>query len=104
MAHFAYTSPPVANPFSIISPQFCAHPCPFELAIVKKFKTITDGKFVVQDMNVNIHFKLKVKKSSSGRVLIDSAGNPIVTLREKVLYHYFLYLTVRISLHHCFLQ
>ncbi|KAJ0028836.1 hypothetical protein Pint_34995 [Pistacia integerrima] len=52
MAHFAYTSPPIANPFSIISPQFCAHPCPVELAIDKKLKTITDGKFVVQDMNL----------------------------------------------------
>ncbi|KAJ0028838.1 hypothetical protein Pint_34997 [Pistacia integerrima] len=85
MAHFAYTSPPVANPFSIISPQFCAHTYLVELAIVKKVKTITDGKFVVQDMNVNIHFKLKIKKSSSGRVLINSAGNPIVTPREKIL-------------------
>ncbi|MCF1423306.1 LURP-one-related family protein, partial [Mangrovimonas futianensis] len=69
------------------SPQFCSHTHPVKLAIVRKVKTITDGNFVVQDINGNILFKLKAVDSIfHGRhVLIDAHGNPIVTLRDKVL-------------------
>ncbi|XP_031267550.1 protein LURP-one-related 10-like [Pistacia vera] len=86
MAHSRSTHPPVANPFSIISPQFCAHTYPVQLAIVRKVKTITDGNFVVQDINGNILFKLKAADSifHDRHVLIDAYGNPIVTLRDKI--------------------
>lgn len=79
--------PPVAYGVSIIGPQFCAHTYPIELAIVRKVLTITDGDFVVEDINGNLLFKVKGAFLSLHvrRVLLDSAGNPIVTLQRKVL-------------------
>ncbi|KAJ0088389.1 hypothetical protein Patl1_31486 [Pistacia atlantica] len=87
MAHFSGSSPPVTYPVSIISPHFCAHNYPIDLAIVRKVMTITDGNFVVQDINGNILFKVKGALLSihDRRVLIDAAGNPIVTLRRKAV-------------------
>ncbi|KAJ7950075.1 LURP-one-like protein [Quillaja saponaria] len=78
---------PVANPIPVISPQFCA-PYPVDLAIVKKVLTLSDGNFVVTDVNGNIIFKVKgilFTFVHRRRVLIDAAGNPIVTLRQKAM-------------------
>ena len=49
--------------------------------------TITDGNFVVQDINGNILFKVKGALLSihDRHVLSDAAGNPIVTLRRKTM-------------------
>ncbi|OMO50978.1 hypothetical protein CCACVL1_30092 [Corchorus capsularis] len=76
----------MANPVSIIGPQFCA-PYPVELAVVRKVLTITDGNFVVTDINGNILFKVKgaFLTMHDRRVLIDAAGNPIVTLKQKFM-------------------
>ncbi|KAK8973205.1 hypothetical protein V6N11_037805 [Hibiscus sabdariffa] len=75
---------PFANPVSIIDPHFCA-PNPVDLVIIRKVLTITDGNFVVTDVNGNILFKVKEKFLSlhGRRVLLDGAGNPIVTLKLK---------------------
>ncbi|XVF37452.1 hypothetical protein REPUB_Repub20aG0013100 [Reevesia pubescens] len=80
------SSTPLANPVSIISPHFCA-PYPVDLAIVRKVFTITNGNFVVTDINGNIVFKVKgaFLTTRNRRVLLDAAGHPIVTLRKKVL-------------------
>ncbi|XVE80803.1 hypothetical protein DITRI_Ditri15bG0009600 [Diplodiscus trichospermus] len=80
------SSTPLAIPVSIISPHFCA-PYPIDLAIVRKVLTITDGDFVVTDINGNIVFKVKgAFLSIHGRpVLLDAAGNPIVTLKRKLM-------------------
>ncbi|KAK8516034.1 hypothetical protein V6N13_093201 [Hibiscus sabdariffa] len=77
---------PFANPVSIIDPHFCA-PNPVDLVIIRKVLTITDGNFVVTDVNGNILFKVKEKFLSlhGRRVLLDGAGNPIVTLKLKVV-------------------
>ncbi|OMP10852.1 hypothetical protein COLO4_04217 [Corchorus olitorius] len=82
----ASSSAPMANPVSIIGPQFCA-PYPVELAFVRKVLTITDGNFVVTDINGNILFKVKgaFLTMHDRRVLIDAAGNPIVTLKQKFM-------------------
>ncbi|XP_031267648.1 protein LURP-one-related 10-like [Pistacia vera] len=103
MAHFTgttnpptdiYPPPPppppqavVANSVSIIGPQFCGHTYPIDLAIVRKVLTITDGNFVVQDINGNVLFKVKgtLLTVHDRRVLLDSTGNPIVTLRRKIM-------------------
>ncbi|KAK8682627.1 hypothetical protein V6N13_055011 [Hibiscus sabdariffa] len=77
---------PLANPVSIVGPHFCA-PYPVDLAIIRKVLTITDGNFVVTDINGNILFKVKGKFLSmhDRRVLLDGAGNPIVTLKQKMM-------------------
>ncbi|KAK4833986.1 hypothetical protein QYF36_014466 [Acer negundo] len=81
MAQFPAYPPPPPNPVSIVGPQYCA-PYPVDLAIVRKVMTITDGNFVVQDINGNILFKVKgVLMSIHDRhVLLDAAGKPLVTL------------------------
>ncbi|KAK9920298.1 hypothetical protein M0R45_028856 [Rubus argutus] len=82
------SAPPIvyANPaVAIISPQFCT-PYPFDLGIVRKVLTITDGNFVVTDVNGNTVFKVRGAHLSlrDRRVLLDAAGYPIVTLRKKL--------------------
>ncbi|KAK1563500.1 hypothetical protein Q3G72_032930 [Acer saccharum] len=78
--------PPPPNPVSIIGPQYCA-PYPVDLAIVRKVMTITDGNFVVQDINGNVLFKVKGALMSihDRHVLLDAAGKPLVTLRQKIM-------------------
>lgn len=73
-------------PVSIVGPQYCA-PYPVDLAVVRKVLSITDGSFVVTDINGNVIFKVKGKALSvhDRRVLIDAAGNHILTLREKIM-------------------
>ncbi|MBA0634178.1 hypothetical protein Godav_029484, partial [Gossypium davidsonii] len=80
------SSQPLANPVSIISSHFCA-PYPIDLAIIRNVLTISDGSFVVTDINGNIVFKVKGAFLSvhDRRVLLDGAGNPIVTLKQKVV-------------------
>ncbi|KAJ0088391.1 hypothetical protein Patl1_31480 [Pistacia atlantica] len=53
----------------------------------RKLLTITDGNFVVQDINGNTLFKVKgaLLTIHNRRVLLDSAGKPIVTLRKKIM-------------------
>ncbi|KAK9986248.1 hypothetical protein SO802_031199 [Lithocarpus litseifolius] len=74
------------SPVPIIGPQYCAS-YPVDLAIVKKVLTITDGNFVVTDINGNVIFKVKgtLLTLHDRRTLLDAAGNPIVTLREKIM-------------------
>ncbi|TXG59038.1 hypothetical protein EZV62_016867 [Acer yangbiense] len=80
--------PPPPNPVPIIGHQYCA-PYPVDLAIVRKVMNITDGNFVVQDINNNgnILFKLKgfLMTLHNRRVLFDAAGIPLVTLRGKIM-------------------
>ncbi|KAK1562145.1 hypothetical protein Q3G72_007096 [Acer saccharum] len=78
--------PPPPNPVSIVGPQYCA-PYPVDLAIVRKVMTITDGNFVVQDINGNVLFKVKGALMSihDRHVLLDAAGKPLVTLRQKIM-------------------
>ncbi|KAL9315235.1 hypothetical protein ACSQ67_016236 [Phaseolus vulgaris] len=80
------SAPMPALPTTVIGPQFCA-PYPVDLAVVKKVMTISDGNFVVTDVNGNVVFKVKGSLMSlrDRRVLIDAAGHPLVTLRRKVM-------------------
>ncbi|XP_027352864.1 protein LURP-one-related 10-like [Abrus precatorius] len=80
------SAPMLPVPVAVIGPQYCA-PYPIDLAIVKKVMTIADGSFVVTDINDNVVFKVKgsVLSLRDQRVLIDAAGNPIATLRRKIM-------------------
>ncbi|KAK7340005.1 hypothetical protein VNO77_20696 [Canavalia gladiata] len=78
--------PMPAVPVAVIGPQYCA-PYPLDLAVVKKVMSISDGNFIVTDVNGNVVFKVKGSLLSlrDRRVLIDATGNPIVTLRRKIM-------------------
>ncbi|XP_030924244.1 protein LURP-one-related 15-like [Quercus lobata] len=83
----AEPSAPQANPLWVISPHYCA-PYPVDLGIVRKVFTISDGNFVVTDTNGNIIFKVKgvlLTLVHQRRIIVDAAGNPIVTIRDKVM-------------------
>lgn len=91
-------SPPVG----VISPQFCV-PYPVDLTMVRKLISITDGNFAVADVNGNLVFKVKGKLLTihDRRVLLDSRGNPIVSLRQKVSLislNYFAFSNILFSL------
>lgn len=80
------SAPNLVVPRVVIGPQYCA-PYTVDLAVVKKVKTIPDGRFVVTDINNNIIFKIlkgSVLSLHDRRFLVDAAGHPIVTLRGKV--------------------
>ncbi|KAM7532060.1 hypothetical protein LguiB_035470 [Lonicera macranthoides] len=88
MAQQPYYAPPVpiAYPIPIVGPHFCS-PHPVDLVITRKVLTITDGNFVVTDVNGNFMFKVKgsLLTLHGRRVILDAAGNPIVALRRKIL-------------------
>ncbi|KAI4356108.1 hypothetical protein L6164_000155 [Bauhinia variegata] len=73
-------------PIAIVSPQFCV-PYTVDLSIVEKVMSISDGSFVVTDINGTVIFKVKgaLLTLRDRRVLIDAAGNPLVTLRRKIM-------------------
>ncbi|KAL3617410.1 hypothetical protein CASFOL_037731 [Castilleja foliolosa] len=76
----------VQSPVAVISPHFCMR-YPVDLTIVRKMMTLSEGNFGVRDMNGNLMFKVKGKFFSlhDRRVLLDAAGKPIITLRQKLL-------------------
>ncbi|XP_057489556.1 protein LURP-one-related 10-like [Actinidia eriantha] len=92
MAHPSYpqmpapSCPPLATPLAVVGPQFCT-PYPVDLTVVRKLLNITEGNFTVTDVNGNIMFQIKGKFFSlrDRRVLLDAAGNPILTFQQKIL-------------------
>ncbi|KAG2380597.1 Protein LURP-one-related 15 [Vigna angularis] len=67
----------------IINPKYCA-PHNVDLAIVRKVLTLTDT-FSVTDVNSKMIFNLSASLLTlhNHRVLVDAAGQPVVTLRRK---------------------
>lgn len=76
----------------VIGPQFCA-PYAVDLSVVKQVMTLKDGAFQVLDVNENVVFSVKGKVFSlrERRVLVDGAGNPLVTFQQKVIFTFFLF-------------
>lgn len=70
----------------VVDPKYCA-PYPIDMAIVRKMMSLTDGNFVITDVNGNLLFKVKepVFGLHDKRVLLDGSGTPVVTLREKMV-------------------
>ncbi|OVA12677.1 LURP1-like domain [Macleaya cordata] len=77
--------PPLTKTVSVISPHFCA-PYPVDLTIIRKLMKLTEDNFAVKDVNGNIVFHIKDELTllRERRVLLDAAGNPIVTMQEKI--------------------
>lgn len=78
-------SAPLPNPVAVLGPQFIA-PYPVDLRITKKLMTLAEGSFAVTDINGTLMFKVKgsVFSLRDRRVLLDAAGNPIITFMQKV--------------------
>ncbi|XP_012569060.1 protein LURP-one-related 15-like [Cicer arietinum] len=73
------------TPTAIVGSQYCA-PYPLDLALVKKVGTFSHGNFAVTDVNGNIVLKVKGSiLTHDYRVFFDAAGNPILTLRKKLV-------------------
>ncbi|ESR42768.1 hypothetical protein WN944_004327 [Citrus x changshan-huyou] len=84
---FAEASPEIyTRPYPIIGPQYCV-PYPVDIAIVRKFMSVTDGTFVVNDIADNLMFKVKEKLISlhKRRTVLDPYDNPIVTVTKKLI-------------------
>ncbi|TXG58924.1 hypothetical protein EZV62_016753 [Acer yangbiense] len=77
-------NPQPTNIVSVISPQFCG-PQPLDLVIRKQVLNITSGNFDVNDTNGNLVLRVKGLLFPGRRVILDDAGNPIVTLQRKIL-------------------
>ncbi|XP_020252353.1 protein LURP-one-related 10-like [Asparagus officinalis] len=71
---------------AIVGPQFCA-PYPVDLTVTKKAISITDGDFVVTDVNGAVVFKVKGTLLSvrDRRVLLDANGVPLMSMQQKIL-------------------
>ncbi|GFP83209.1 protein lurp-one-related 15 [Phtheirospermum japonicum] len=78
--------PAVQSPVAVIGQQFCTG-YPVDLTIVRKMMTLSEGNFGVTDVNGNLMFKIKGNFFSlhDRRVLLDAAGNPIITFQQKLL-------------------
>ncbi|TVU39944.1 hypothetical protein EJB05_13388, partial [Eragrostis curvula] len=78
----APSAPPA--PVAVVSPQFCA-PYVVPLTVAKKALSISDGDFTVTDANGGVVLRVKgaVFSVRHRRVLLDAAGQPILTMTEK---------------------
>ncbi|XP_050372577.1 protein LURP-one-related 15-like [Argentina anserina] len=77
---------PRQTPLTVISPQFLAT-YPVDLIITEKMMTIKEGAFTVSDVNGNLMFQIKGSLFSlhDRRTLLDGAGTPIVSFRQKIM-------------------
>ncbi|KAK9072991.1 hypothetical protein SSX86_007313 [Deinandra increscens subsp. villosa] len=75
----------LSKPICVVSPQFVS-PNPIHMLSGKKLLALSDGHFGVTDVNGNLMFKLKGKLLSvhGKRLLVDAAGNRILTLQKKL--------------------
>lgn len=89
MAAAYYGGPPAAPaapaPVAVVSPQFCA-PYVVPLTVTKKVISLSDGDFTITDANGATVLQVKgaVFSIRHRRVLLDAAGQPILTMLEKV--------------------
>ncbi|KAL1191999.1 Protein LURP-one-related 15 [Cardamine amara subsp. amara] len=70
----------------IVDPRFCVS-YPVEMAIVRKVMKLKGGNFVITDVNGNMMFKVKdpLFGLHDKRILLDSSGAQVLTLREKIM-------------------
>ncbi|XP_023526147.1 protein LURP-one-related 15-like [Cucurbita pepo subsp. pepo] len=76
---------PLAKPVAVVSPQFMA-PYPVDLRVTKKVMTLAEGTFTVTDVNGTVMFMVKgsVFSLHDRRILLDAAGNPIISFQQKL--------------------
>ncbi|RRT57816.1 hypothetical protein B296_00046997 [Ensete ventricosum] len=78
------TPAPFGGPVVVVGQQFCA-PRGVDLTVTKKAFSLTGSDFAVTDVDGNVVLKVKgVYFSLRDRcVLVDAAGNPLLTLQLK---------------------
>ncbi|XP_025803115.1 protein LURP-one-related 15-like isoform X1 [Panicum hallii] len=78
--------PQAPTPVVVVSPQFCA-PDVVPLTVTKKDASLSGGDFTVTDPNgaVVLQFKGSVWSVRNRRVLLDAAGQPILSMHEKLI-------------------
>jgi len=88
MAAPYYGGPAAAAPapVAVVSPQFCA-PYVVPLTVTKKAISLSDGDFTVTDANGAVVLRVKgaIFSVRHRRVLLDAAGQPILSMQEKVI-------------------
>jgi hypothetical protein len=86
---------PAPAPVAVVSPQFCA-PYAVPLTVVKKAISLSGGDFVVTDANGAEMLRVKgaVFSVHDRRVLHDAAGQPLVSMREKVCCCFSLFIFI----------
>ncbi|XP_010256970.1 PREDICTED: protein LURP-one-related 14 [Nelumbo nucifera] len=77
---------PAPPPLSVVGEGFCV-PYPVDLIVKKKIVGLSDARFEVMDANGNLLLQVdgSLWSLQKKRVMRDSAGFPILTMREKVL-------------------
>ncbi|KAK1284096.1 Protein LURP-one-related 15 [Acorus calamus] len=83
------SAPPPTLPagcVAVVGQQYCA-PYVVDLTVRKKALSLSRGDFVVTDVNGALLLKVQGKVFSiiDRRVLVDGTGNPIVTMRRKMM-------------------
>ncbi|XP_047306438.1 protein LURP-one-related 15-like [Impatiens glandulifera] len=74
-----------STPLAVVGSKYCISEFPVDLVIVRKAEALTAGNLIVTDILENVMFKLEVQWSlHDRRILLDPAGNPVVTLRQKI--------------------
>ncbi|THU68054.1 hypothetical protein C4D60_Mb05t31200 [Musa balbisiana] len=73
------------GPVVVVGPQFCA-PHVVGLTVTRKALSLTGNDFTVTDVNGNVVLEMKGVFFSlrNRRVLLDAAGNPLLTLQQNV--------------------
>ncbi|CAL5076314.1 unnamed protein product [Urochloa decumbens] len=74
-----------AAPVAVVSPQFCA-PYVVPLTVTEKALSLSDGDFTVTDANGGVVLRVKGAFFSihRRRVILDAAGQPILSMQQKV--------------------
>lgn len=74
----------VVAPVAVVAPHFCA-PYVVQLSVKEKF-SLREGDFAITDTNgaVVVTVKGALISIHNRRLLLDAAGNPLLSLREKV--------------------
>jgi hypothetical protein len=84
MAFPAASGAPPA-PLPVVGHQFCA-PYVVPLTVTKKALSLSDGDFAITDANGAVVLKVKgtIFSMRHRRVLLDAAGQPLLSMQEKV--------------------
>ncbi|RLN33452.1 hypothetical protein C2845_PM03G23990 [Panicum miliaceum] len=87
-APYGAPPPPPAAPVAVVSLQFSA-PYVVPLTVTKKAISLSDGDFTVTDANGAVVLRVKgaIFSVRHRRVLLDAAGQPVLSMQEKFNYY-----------------
>ncbi|KAF8731829.1 hypothetical protein HU200_015770 [Digitaria exilis] len=76
----------IVAPVPVVAPHFCA-PYVVQLSVKEKFSMLREGDFTITETNGAVVVRVKGAFISihNRRLLLDANGNPLLSLREKVI-------------------